>query len=228
MKASPEDVGGNPYRAPDHATEVSAPADRTVESHQISDVFRTIWFQPRVTMRWLIAERAPREAFLVISLAFTIKYFDNVLSSSDGSLVFGMLASPIAIPISCLTGMFVLVLMALLHRVVGRALGGSGDVAALRTAFAWSFAPTVFVIPISVLFLLVERFTPPTLFVPNLLFDIPLWILSAWMVILEIAGISAAHQFSIVRATFTFLLSIVIVGLIFALTVQAFLVIAFW
>lgn len=202
---------GNPYAAPrDSLANDVTPRTHTGGKHPLSEAFLTIWFQPRKTIRWLIDERNPREAILLISIVFGMKYLDNVLSSEDGSIAFGLLAAPIAIPISAIIGIVVLYFFGLLNRVVGRSLGGTGDGPAVRMAFAWSFIPTFAAIPITILFLAVDAFMPPTLFVPLWVFNGPILLLSIWGIVIQIAGLSEAHQFSIFRAIGTFLLVILI------------------
>ena len=70
--------------------------------------------------------------------------------------------------------------------------------------------PTFAAFPITILFLAVDAFMPPTVFIPLWVFNVPILLLSIWGIVIEIAGLSVAHRFSIFRAIGTFLLVIVI------------------
>ncbi len=195
---------------------------RTDGRHDLVEAFRTIWFQPRLTMRWLIDERDPREAILLISIVFGLKYLDNVLSSNDTPIAFGLLAAPIAIPISVLVGIALLYFFGLLYRLVGRMVGGEGDGPGIRTAFAWSlFVPTIAGLPIDILYFVSNVVMPTTLYVPLWVFNFPILVLNIWGLVIEIAGLSVAHRFSIPHAIGTFLLGILIIFLVIMIVLLA-------
>lgn len=203
----------NPYQPPMRSPSAGVPVKtRAGGPHKLAEAFQTIWLQPRVTIRWLIEERNPHEAILLISIVFGLKYFDNVLSSEDGQIAFGLLAAPIAIPISALIGIIVLYLFGLLYRLVGRMLGGDGDGPSIRTAFAWSlFVPAIAGLPIDILYFASYVVMPPKVYVPLWVFNFPILVLNIWGLTIQIAGLSVAHRFSILRAIVTVLLSFLII-----------------
>lgn len=205
----------NPYQPPKIFQPPDAAVKRRVGGrHELTDAFRTIWFRPRVTIRWLIDERDPREAILLISIVFGLKYLDNVISG-DGPIAFGMLLALIAIPISALIGIFFLYAAGLFYRLIGQALGGEGDGPEIRTAFAWSFVPTMAAFPLTVVLFTALNIWPSfTMNTPLWIINFPFLALGIWGIVIQIAGLSVAHQFSIPRAIGTFLLTFALVILV--------------
>ena len=126
----------------------------------------------------------------------------------------------IGIPLSAMIGVLVLYAIGFLHTLIGEALGGVGDSRSLRTAFAWSTLPVICSFPVTLVFLALVYLFPTFLSLPDLILNTPFLILFAWGIVIQVAGISAAHEFSILRAIFTFVLSIVIGGLAMGIAVQ--------
>ncbi len=118
-------------------------------------------------------------------------------------------------------GIVVLYVFGFLHKVVGEALGGDGDHRALRTAFAWSMIPLICSFPLMILLIILFSAFPASLSIPDFIVDAPFLVLLVWGIVIEVAGISAAHAFGVLRAIATFLLSVVLLALAVLICVQA-------
>jgi hypothetical protein len=86
----PEQAGSaNPYQSPASAHRLEAVHASGVPKENepgIAKAFLTIWFRPRQTIRWAIDHRPGRDAILLVMLAFSLKFFDNVLSGEARSI----------------------------------------------------------------------------------------------------------------------------------------------
>lgn len=222
--ASAKIDSADPYRPPapidESVGEPSLPSDDgSIDG--LGAALRSIWFRPRHTIRWAIASRPGRDAIFMIMIAFSLKYLDNVVSSGDpGTIAFGLLGSIIGIPFSALIGIVVLYFMGFMHKIIGGVFGGSGDSESLRTAFAWSFVPMLLSFPLTVLVVGLFLTVPASHSIPDIVINLPFWILGFWGLVIEIAGISAAHRFSIIRAIATALITIVVLALAVLIIVQ--------
>lgn len=220
----------NPYQStvssendrPTHAVAETQPITPTKSDNEsgLAKAFWGIWLRPRKTIRWVIDHRPARDSIFLVMIAFSVKFLDNAISSQSYSLVYLLIMSVIGIPVSAMIGVLVLYAIGFLQTLVGEALGGVGDSRSLRTAFAWSTLPVICGFPVTLVFLVLIYSFPTFLSLPDLILNTPLLILFAWGIIIQVAGISAAHKFSILRAVFTFFLSIVIVGLAMGIAVQ--------
>jgi hypothetical protein len=214
-----------PYEPPvsvDHPDAIGTTQSSIHSENGLGEAFRAIWFKPRQTIRWLIAERPGRDAIIIAMIAFGLQFIDNGLLTNEDSLVdSSIILAPIGVPISACIGVMILYVFGFMHKFVGEAIGGNGDYRSLRTAFAWSLVPTIFSLPISLLLLFAIMLVPSILNLPNWLLNLPFTILLLWGLVIEVGGISAAHEFSIWRALITFVVSLILLTLALLIVVQA-------
>lgn len=225
-----ETKSANPFRPP-----VSSGRPKTTRRHRsdshspqgLAQAFLSIWFAPRETIRWAIAARKGSDAIMLAMIGFGLAFVDNCLLTSEGVLMSpALLFAPIGVPISAAIGLLPLYVIGFADQIVGALLGGKGDHPSLRTAFAWSLVPSILSLPVTLVFILVILVAPAILDAPGFLLSLPHIVLFLWGIIIHIAGISAAHQFSIPRAVATFLLSFVMLGVAFSIIIVFGLLIA--
>lgn len=215
----------HPYQAP-HPIDQSGTEDastRDMDSKRSLEVaLRTIWLKPRQTIRWLIAERPGRDAIVLAMLTGGVRVIDDSILTNRYSLIDGrLILAPIVVPICAVIGVLVLFVFGFTHTIVGGAFGGQGDHRSLRTAFAWSLVPSIFSLPMSLLLLLAIMLLPSIGSLPDWLLNLPFAVLFLWGLVIEIGGISAAHEFSIWRALVTFVVSLILLTLALLIVVQA-------
>lgn len=222
---------GNPYESPapiDHTDTVSTGTSSVPLKHGLRQAFWSVWFKPRQTIRWSIAERPARDAIIIAMTSFGLQFVDNcLLTNEDSPIDGGLILAPIGVPISDLFGIVILYVFGFMHKIVGEAIGGNGDYRSLRTAFAWSLVPTIVSLPTTLLLLIIAFLVPSILMVPNWLLNLPFTILFVWGIVIEVAGISAAHGFSIVRGIITFVVSAIILVLAIMIAVTGAVMLAF-
>jgi hypothetical protein len=107
----------------------------------------TMWQSPRQTIRRIV-DTNPRDQILLLSALITITWVLNrfaYLDLSDNPTFASLLPLMIEAPA------IVYLMGALLHWF-GKRLGGTASVEHLRAAYAWSWVPTLWILPLFLLF----------------------------------------------------------------------------
>jgi hypothetical protein len=169
----------------------------------------TIWFQPRHTLRKQLLQD-PQYALIFLAVL-------GGLLNGYGWIYYSWQAYPFAdtlqrfnlVLASLCAGVLYMVmylyLFGWLYSWTGSWIGGQGDFTRCKCAVGWSFYPFI----VSSCFALIQVTEQ---FPPNIQTALGMitFILSIWAIVILFALIAEAHQFSVGKAIFTFLLSLMV------------------
>lgn len=199
--------------------------------------FLSIWLKPRETIRTIVETNPTRHVFLLAMLAGIGQALDRASSRNMGDSI-----SLITILLSCIIlgpigGIISLYIGGALYRWSGSWLGGKANEEEVRAAIAWSYVPTIFILPLWIPKLLIfgdEMFTSltprmnanPFLAVILLGFAAIEFIVGIWALVVFLKCLGEVHKFSawkalgsVILGTLVILVPILcIVGVIFGLS----------
>jgi len=160
------------------------------------DALRTVWTQPRATVRWILDHGDLRLSILLISAAAATAVV------ADGSFVearpeYAWWAWIASLAVGMSIGLVAWALGALALMYLGRILGGGGRWRELLVAIAWGQAPAAAGMPFALLKLWSRSLDRPD---SELLAALCLWLLWSWSVVITTLAVAEAHRFSFARA----------------------------
>jgi hypothetical protein len=195
----------------------------------------SMWTRPRETVRQQL-ETDPAKFVLLLAILGGISgaYDEAKFASDDMAYRIGEFAGLTIF--GGIVGVFYLFFMGWLAAVVGRGLGGVAYAAQVRTALAWSYIPSVWLLPLTAGIALSIAVLGPEVvygaFVGEAREDfdfaaLPLWLMAigavglitlVWQIVITCKAVGEAHQFSAWRGLGTLLLAgVVVVGAVMAL-----------
>jgi len=164
--------------------------------HGPPDALRTVWTQPRATVRWILDHGDLRLSILLIAAAAAAAVV------ADGALVdpspeFGRWTWFYALVFGMTTGLVVWALAAFALTHLGRILGGGGTWRELLVAIAWGQAPAAAAMPFALLKLWSQSLDRPD---SELIAALCVWFLWIWSLLITTLTVAEAHRFSFARA----------------------------
>ncbi|MBC8160403.1 MAG: YIP1 family protein [Roseiflexaceae bacterium] len=190
---------------------------QTQEAHPLFSIF----YSPRRTMRRVLDNDPTYLVLPLIALNGIAKSLDNAVSRDLGTRY-----PLVVILLGCLLGGLIggfiaSYILGFLLTKIGQALGGTGTQGELRAAFAWSAVPTIaglLVWPILLATLGGNTFAPidndlaynPVAAFVTLGVAAVTLALGLWSIVLNVACVAEAHQFSALRSVGTWLMTIVV------------------
>jgi hypothetical protein len=183
--------------------------------------WRSIWVAPRETIRGLVETDASRYVIALGALEGIGQALNEASDrdAGDTASVLGLLA--LCLAFGAIGGIVSLHLGALLFRWTGGWLGGKARFREARAALAWSFVPTVWILPLWLPALLLfgrelfTRATPsidanPALGIGLLAFGYFHIVAAIWSVVILLKCLSEVHGFSVWRAFFSLILTMLV------------------
>ncbi|MED3661525.1 YIP1 family protein [Ureibacillus sp. FSL K6-8385] len=193
--------------------------NEVIEAATIEKVnpFLSVWMHPKKTARYVVQEKSLLFVFLILYLG----YFGTFFSSYDPE-IFPEIPIWALILISVIASPFIAVISnafsALGIWLFGKLFAGKGTYQQIFKAIALSALPSIVLIPIYLLWFLIDSnsFLYPgegfSFF--SILSNLAIFVTSIWAIVISIAAIAEIHQFSNWKAFFTLLLFTIVVGLI--------------
>lgn len=166
----------------------------------------TVWLHPKQTARYVIEHKTVLYALLIVSLGFVASgssAFQNTDLYPDIPYVWIILSMFILAPIA---GLIIYAVMTGITFLVGKLLKGTGSFTDVLQACSIAYLPTIILLPLNLIWLFAS---PESYFLEseNDLFSILITLITAvigiWTVVINVAAVSEAHQFSILRAIVT-------------------------
>ena len=185
----------------------------------------SIWFNPRATLRSILATH-PKRSLWVLSSIFGLTELLNFFQSlALGLWLNGWAILVLALLFAPWVGYALIAMWSWLLLHIGHWLKGKGDFASIRAAYAWSCVPLLGTLPIWFLIFILfgERLfinfpQEPSL---NLLGSSTLFLLLTgrllfvtWALVLYFIGLSEVHRFSMIRSICTIAIAGVAVSLV--------------
>ena len=164
--------------------------------HGPPDALRTVWTQPRATVRWILDHGDLRLSILLVAGAAAAAVVADG-SPADVALAFGRWAWIITLAIGMSIGLAAWALSALALTWIGRALGGGGRWRELLVAIAWGQAPAAAGMPFALLKLWSQSLDRAD---SELLAALCMWLLWGWSLVITTLAVAEAHRFSFARA----------------------------
>ena len=189
-----------------------------------------IWSKPRAVIRQLIDAPERAQVWTLAAIGGISTGLTQFLDSIDnwlpdalaldvparaGYFVGSLLGASI---VGVIMGLISVAIGGWLLSVVGKMLGGIGSVADLRVASAYSYIPSIWLIPLTAAAIFIAMFAElgPTLGVVLILMGVTMIVVGIWQFVIGCRAIGEAHQFSGWRGLGTAVLAIVlVVGLLF-------------
>jgi hypothetical protein len=164
--------------------------------HGPPDALRTVWTQPRATVRWILDHGDLRLSILLVAgAAAAAVVADGTVA--DVALAYGRWAWVVTLAIGMSIGLAAWALSALALTWIGRAVGGGGRWRELLVAIAWGQAPAAAGMPFALLKLWSHSLDRPD---SELLAALCLWLLWGWSLVITTLAVAEAHRFSFARA----------------------------
>lgn len=173
-----------------------------------SDPWKTIWFQPRATIRALVEHDPTHEVdrlAILMGMAQVLEVGDYAPTDLPSLLVRLAVAALLG-PVIGLIGIRV---GAFISGAVGRWLGGKATFEEICAAYAWAAVPRIAALPLQLLFLVMLPFfsaTNPLLGLLLIILGGGLTLLAVWELVLTVITLSEVHRFSVGRAILTVLI----------------------
>lgn len=204
------------------------PGSAQPEEIEFVNPWKTIWREPRKTIRQIVEYEPTRGVLLIVSLSGLLQAIGN--SSRFGEVL------PVAAFIFWIAGPILaiafLYFFGWLYRLVGSWLGGQGTSESLRAALAWSQLPTFVPAGVALLGFALASLGSFVVAAAAVLYLVSLLVFGIWSFILSCKTVGEVHKFSAWRGFFTmflgnliFAVPATILGLILAVAIP--LVIAF-
>lgn len=105
--------------------------------------FVSIWFRPRVTVRWIVHSNPTLHLWLLAGLAGIADSFDNAVDRDAGDVMSLPAILALVIALGPLFGIVQILIYAALIRWTGKWLGGIAESEDVRAALAWGGMPAV-------------------------------------------------------------------------------------
>lgn len=189
----------------------------------------TIWVRPRTTFRHILEETPPYLVLVLAALAGVAEVLDNAVSRNAGDHVAIPIVMLFCLLVGPVFGVGILYIFCAALYWIGMWFGGTGSGEDVRAAFAWAAVPTIVGLlllwPLMLLVLGPDALLTSTALASStplqsfagLGFGLALFILSIWNMVLSVACLAEAHQFSLLRALGTwitlFIAFVVVIGL---------------
>lgn len=184
--------------------------------------FLSVWLHPKQTARYVIEQKSLFYVIMLIIFGYIAGAFSGFLDTAlypDFSYIWIFL---IAIILSPILGIIVMFITTGIVFLVGKLLKGTGSFWDVFKASSLSSIPSIFTGPVYILWMFAS---PESFFFVNELSAIAvigtilIITISIWSIVILVAAIAEAHQFSIIRSIITLiiltiLLFIFIFGLI--------------
>jgi len=192
----------------------------------------SIWLWPRRTIRQII-DANPRYGLpIIIVLAGLVRGLGVAVNANVGDTIETPTILIMAAVLGPLAFLLSIYLMGSLTRWVGSWLGGEAETEEVRTAFAWAWVPTIYLLPLWLIMIagfgadlfasdIPLLYTNPLLALPLLAFSLLDLAVSLWVQVLLCLGLAGVHRFSFWRGLATWFLTLVLVGLPFLCLVLA-------
>lgn len=163
--------------------------------------FLSVWLHPKQTARYVIEHKTIVYALTLVILGYIASGFSGFTDSElypDFSYVWIFLISIILVPIVGMIFAFITIGIVFL---VGKPLNGTGSFWDVFKAFSLSSIPAIFTGPFYILWLIVDEISAIAVTV-----SIIMVVTTIWSVVILVAAIAEAHQFSIIRSIITLII----------------------
>lgn len=231
----PQDDFGteNPFVSPVAAAERGYGQDYLTHSEGHLNPWISMWMKPRATVRQQLETNPTQYVLLLAALGGIGSNLDQTFDLADklGSMLAAFVVAVIA---GAIGGLIWLYLGGWLTGAVGRSLGGVAKAAEMRTALAWSNIPSIWLLPIGLLFTLYMAIGGAEAMADAIVVEggeglravSPFaWLLAfagivigIWQLVITSQATGEAHQFSSLRGFGTLLLSgLVLLGIGFVI-----------
>ncbi|MBB5147630.1 Yip1 family protein [Ureibacillus thermosphaericus] len=192
----------------------------TPQQEKINPFF-TIWLHPKKTTRYVIQEKSWLYVIILLSIGYIGSLFTGYMDIGiyPNFPLWAMIL--ITIILSPIVGLISNAISAFCTWLIGKMFSGKGTYAQLFKASSLSVWPFIVLIPIYLLWMLID---------PNSLMNMSedfgafaiigvlfTFIATIWSIVITIAAIAEAHQFSNWKAFFTLLIFAIIIAIIFIL-----------
>lgn len=150
------DVQQNPFVSP-VAEESRGEGYKTTIDEPLNPWF-SMWLKPRATVRQQLDTDPKRYVLLLAAIAGASNNLDQAIEFAEpiGSFFVALI---VVLVCGAIGGLIWLYLGGWLIGITGRSLGGVGRAAEVRTAMAWSNIPTVWMLPLSLAFIVYAGLT---------------------------------------------------------------------
>jgi hypothetical protein len=164
--------------------------------HGPPDALRTVWTQPRATVRWILDHGDLRLSILLVAGAAAVAVVADG-SFTDPLPAYGRWTFVVTLALGMSVGLASWALSALALTYLGRVLGGGGQWRELLVAIAWGQVPAAAGMPFALLKLWSQSLDRPD---SELLSTLCLMFLWAWSLVITTFAVAEAHRFSFARA----------------------------
>lgn len=179
--------------------------------------WKTIWLKPRTTIRYVIENSSKRDIAILIALAGFCYSLNKAAANDVSQSLPAHIIILIAAVAGPLSGLFLVFYSSLLLRYIGKLLGGKANYSDIVSVTAWSGAPLAAYVSfwiIKYILLGKELFTydvANNLYSPVAVITAAIMILglvvTIWLYVILVIGLSEAHKYSKWRAFGTIVLS---------------------
>ncbi|MBN1923122.1 MAG: YIP1 family protein [Anaerolineae bacterium] len=135
------------------------------DQNQTFKPWLAIWIAPRRTIRKILEVDSAKQVMILAMLAGLARQLENTTAQNMWDALPVPLILAERIVLAPLIGLIAVNIAGALLRWTGGWLGGKASFEQVRTAFAWSCVPTIFIVPLWILKLLIfgeELFTITT------------------------------------------------------------------
>lgn len=233
---SPKDEYGteNPFVSPVAAAERRGGHGCVTQPEELLNPWVSMCLKPRATVRQQLETDPDKHVLLLAILGMGAAQISNGAPAMQADFAMRVLMLAVVMVAGAVLGLIWLYLVAWVVSVVGRWLGGVATARNCRTALAWSFVPTIWMLPVNAfmgVYYLVKG--PEALMIPpdgadvaqqfNVFANHPAWMLpifalgaivGLWQIVIFTCSVGEAHQFSSLRGFGTLLLSMLVFSLV--------------
>ena len=167
--------------------------------------FLSVWLHPKQTARYVIEQKSLLYVITITILGYIAAGFSGLRDSAlypNFSYVWIFLISIILVPI--IGFIFTLITTGIVF-IVGKLLNGTGSFWDVFKAYSLTSIPAIYTGPFYILALFVDEVNAITIILSIIIF-----VTSVWSMVILVAAVAEAHQFSIIRSIITLIIPAII------------------